>query len=1050
MVWLHLLGNTIDPLSSRRKCIAMPRYVHAQFRWSEQTQSYILFTDNQEHRQALSNDWLEQTTSFSFHSRQGMHYTVRKQKAQRGSSYWYAYRRLHGRVTKRYLGSTANLTFARLEEIAHLLEGIPDTRQHANERHQETSQSQSILSNTENPSPQKMSPLLFSRLSPPRLHAFLLDRSRLLALLDAGLAYPLTLISAPAGSGKTTLVSQWMAARRTQPDFPAVAWLSLEATDNDPLRFWHYLITACQAFQADLQETYTALQASNPQPPFMISSLESMLIALLNALTRCSSQGILVLEDFHVITTPQIHETISFFLDHLPATIRLIIITRNDSPLPLVRLRAHNVLHEIRAADLHFSQEEASLLLHQSLPFPLADETLQRLHTQLEGWAVGLHLTKLALQRITTPVEEKQILTLFFYNNASFQEYFVTEVLHLQSEPLQLFLLKTSILSRLTPSLCDAVTEQQNSLEMLTSLERIHLFLEPLHTSSTARQWYRYHALFSEAMRNEAQQRFGADYLHSLFARASCWYETHGYSDEAIDMALHAQDFTRAAILIEQSIATHTPLGQIYEPHTLQRWLEELPMSILEQHPILGLSYAIILLFQNNSWQPAPLSINRIEHLLNGAEERFREELNLPKLGELSVFRSLLALRQGNPQAAINLAQQALEMLPLTQHTWRGPALCIASEEWIKQGQFQQARTVLLEAYTLCEDIANHYFQWASMVKLAQVLYELGEFQQAISWYRQVLPSARAQENIYALCNTLSGLATLSYAYNDLENASQYALEAIAISQSHHFVYHEVQATLILARIQQAQGVAQQQLTALLEKIPPSLSHLTHEIQAAQACLALSSGDIVTRLPDRLPHTNFSQEMDEELLFSRWLRAQGKLEEASHQLERLLTVTRQTGNIRRVLEIQVETILVTAANKRKAEALQLLHKVLTQALACNAIRLFLDAGEQMAILLRTLLPQVHAQSIRTYIRTLLNAFPAQSQSTATTLIEPLSPQETRVLRLLAQHRSNADIASELVVSVNTIRSQVQSIYSKLGVHTRSAASEIAHELHLIS
>lgn len=1034
----------------------MPRYAHAQLRWSEHAQSYLLFIGEQASEQALTSEWLEQNASFAFHSRSGSHYTVRKQRVQRGSNYWYAYRRQHERVVKRYLGKTADLTYARLEEVARLLEGTSDAHQPALE---ESGQAPVSLQ----PVTVEASPLLLSKLSPPGLHASLLDRSRLLALLDAGCEVPFTLLSAPAGFGKTTLASQWLAARRTSLPF---GWVTLEASDNDLLRFWRYLIAACQGFQMDLQEVHTTLASLAPQPPFLPSSLEAMLTALLNALAQSPTQGILVLEDYHVITTPLIHETLAFFLEHLPATLHLVMITRSDPPFSLARLRAHNALYEIRAVDLRFSQEESALLLQQALSFPLETSTLQRLHAQLEGWGAGLHLVKLALQRASTPTEGEQALARFSLGNASLQEYFVSEVLALQPEPVQQFLLQTSILTRLTASLCDAITTQDNGQDMLTQLERLDLFLQPLHNDG---QWYRYHALFAEAVRHEARRRLDEEQLRKLAARASHWYEAHGYPGEAIDAALDAQDYVRAASLIERSIEGHTFPGEIQEPHTLYRWLKQLPDTLLEQQPILCLSYATTLLFRSPSWLPDTATQRSVEKLLHSAEHGFRVVNQQAKLGELYAFRALLALRQGDMPATTQYAKQALDWLPQMQGKqpsmqgsyaiWRGLSLSIVAEEWIEAGHFPEARAALLESQALCAAVENHYFQRVAMIKLAQVFFEQGENQQATALYRQVLASSREGGPVYTLCSALSGLAALCYEHNELESASQYAQEAIAVSQSQHLVYHEVRAALILARVQQAQGqalVAQQQLAALLDKIPLSLPLLSQEIQTAQARLALLVGDQITIhrwATGRKPQHNFSQKIEEELLVARWLSSQGKLEEASHQLERLLLATQEAEYTRRMLEIQVEMVLVTAANKRKAEALHLLREVLARAFAGNAQRLFLDAGEQMAILLRSFLPQVHEQPLLTYMRALLSAFPAQEQSDtqtpASSLIEPLSPQERRVLRLLAQQRSNADIANELVVSVNTVRTQVQSIYYKLGVHTRGAASKVARELHLV-
>lgn len=357
----------------------MPRYAHSQLRWFEQAQTYLLFSDDQVSEQEFNNEWLEQITSFSFHSREGMHYTVRKQRVQRGGHYWYAYRRLQGRIVKHYLGRTVDLTLARLEEIARLLE-LEQTSNAPQRSLQPTqkmvlSQPVSHGSHVEDavlPSLVAEPPLLLSKLSPPRLHASLLDRPRLFALLDAGRACPLTLLSAPAGFGKTTLICQWMETRRVSPDFPPVAWVSLETVDNDPVRFWRYLIAACETFQVDLTQVHSVLASMTPQPPFLLSTLETVLTALLNALIRCSSGGILILEDYHLITDHSIHETLSFFLDHLPVALHVILITRSDPPFSLVRLRARNMLCEVRATDLRFSQEETRLLFQQSLPLHFA------------------------------------------------------------------------------------------------------------------------------------------------------------------------------------------------------------------------------------------------------------------------------------------------------------------------------------------------------------------------------------------------------------------------------------------------------------------------------------------------------------------------------------------------------------------------------------------------------------------------------------------------------------------------------------------------------
>ncbi|HEX4204428.1 MAG TPA: LuxR C-terminal-related transcriptional regulator, partial [Ktedonobacteraceae bacterium] len=633
------------------------------------------------------------------------------------------------------------------------------------------------------------------------------------------------------------------------------------------------------------------------------------------------------------------------------------------------------------------------------------------------------------------------------------------------------FLLQTSVLTRLTGSLCDAVTEQQNSQEMLTSLERINLFLEPLNAAATplqqvSHQWYRYHALFAEALRNEACRRYSEDYLHRLFLRASHWYELQGFLHEAIDAALSAQGYTRAALLLARFIEERTIPGEVQEPHTLQRWLDQLPATLLERNPVLCLCYATTLLLQSTAWAPNAPSLPLMERLLGMAEHCWRAENTFPKLGELFAFRALFALRQGNMQAAATCAKQALDWLPQTQDIWRGLSSIIASTEWVRLGHFQQARNALLEAHARLTTTNNHLFRQVATIKLAQAHFELGEIRQAGRYYRQSLEAAGSaiDKNLTTplanwRCTALLGLAALSYECNELERASQLLQEAITLSQAHTFLHHEIHALLMLARVQQAQSnvvVAQQQLTALLEQIPASQSELVQDIQTAQACLALSTGDHMTLqrwAATRALRFDFAQRSEEDLLLARWLRSQGKEEDAYHQLEQLLLEAREAGHTRRTLEVMVEMALSALACKHKAKAQDILREVLVLALPNTPVRLFVDADTQMVILLHSLIPQLYDQPLCAYIRTLLGAFPAQQQigtpALAASLVEPLSPQELRVLRLLVEHRTNAGIAEELVVSINTVRTQVQSIYSKLGVHKRSAASDVARDLKLL-
>ncbi len=323
--------------------------------------------------------------------------------------------------------------------------------------------------------------LLSTKLALPRPRPSLVLREALLARLDEGLEHKLTLLSAPAGFGKTTLVSEWIATRGERQDSPPVAWVSLDAGDNDPVRFWRYVITACRSFHTNVGESALALLQTSRRPP-----LESMLTTFINELAQLACRGYLVLEDYHVITSPRIHETVTYFVDHLPATLHLLILTRSDPPLPLAHLRAHDDLCELDAADLRFSLEETQTFLQQTLPFSLSAEAISRLEARTEGWVAGLRLLALALQGRKDPRDLEHMLVTFTGSHRHILEYFVADVLSSQPEALQEFLLQTSVLSRLTGSLCDAVTGRNDSELMLEQLERANLFLLPLDERGVA------------------------------------------------------------------------------------------------------------------------------------------------------------------------------------------------------------------------------------------------------------------------------------------------------------------------------------------------------------------------------------------------------------------------------------------------------------------------------------------------------------------------------------------------------------------------------------
>jgi LuxR family transcriptional regulator, maltose regulon positive regulatory protein len=1057
--------------------------------WSQEDQQYLWRDEHTTETLDVREEpeaWqrrLAASTSFSFQGREG-HLTLLKEARPRGGDgYWYAYRRQGKRTAKKYAGRTADLSAAHLEHLARALRCSPeqsnqdtangDARGAGDGRDGQATEMVGQHYNSRSSS--LPTPLLVPKLQLPPLHPSLVPRERGLSLLDRALEHRLTLVSAPAGYGKTTLVRQWVAERSKQEHFPPLAWVSLDGGDNDPVRFWRYLMTACQVYGDQVAPEALALLRSMPQPPFEASLTEPALTVFLNALAQCEGGGILVLDDYQSITSPRIHQTMTFFLAHLPGGHHVILITRSDPPFSLAGLRARNDLCDVRSSDLRFSQEETAAFLQPTLPVPLAPEIASLVHTSLEGWAAGLRLLLMALRESRAPLEIEPLLKVFVGGKPALQDYFLTEVFTTQPESLQRFLLQTSVLARLTGSLCAAITGERESERMLETVARANLFLEPLGSStldsSKAQPWYRYHGLFAEAMRAEALRRLGEEQLRELSARAIRWYEAHRLSAEAVESALYAQDYPRGAGMIERILQEPHGFSQATGYHTLYTWLEQLPEALLASSPALCLGYARALLYQADAWRLSQATLALLEKLFQMAEERYRAEHDLPRLGEVFAFRSLAAWRQDDAIGAASYARQALTWLPEEQRTWRALSLSVIGKaELLYHGRVDAGRGMLEEAYTLCEatDHLHYRLSRATTNMLARAFFEQGELHRPFEYYQGVRNLAgdgyaHSDDLAHAIC----GLARISYERNELDLAWQQAEEVLAIGQSLALEFHEVQAILLLARIQHARGEtakARLRLDALLARRPATLPDdawpLSREIRTVQARLALADGDLaaVQRWTTGVERSDgplfpFATEQ-ETLLLARWHLAQGRSEVALQLLQDLERAAQETGRRRSSFEAQALLALVYAAYGQPEQARHILLTLLAHTCTEGYLRLFLDEGEAMAVLLHPLVLHVREQPLLASLRGILRAFPGsagmQATSPATLLPEPLSSQELRVLRLLVPGRSNAEIARELVVSVNTVRTHMQNIYRKLDAHNRAAAVEVARQLHLLS
>lgn len=1048
----------------------MPKAADHRVIWMPEYQRYTLRSLGQDDL-ACGDDatwlaWVAGRTTFAFDGRAGRA-NLRKEARQAGADgYWYAYRRIGKEVIKRYAGRTGELALAHVEELAAALsrDGVV-TPPVAPAPHPLVPSPEGYSS------PEFPSDLFAAKIQPPRLRSQLVWRERLLARLDAGLDCSLTIISAPAGFGKTTVASQWIADRSANGVIPAVSWLALDAGDDDPVRFWRYFIAACQRFHPSVGHDALGVLYAATLPPFEPLAQEALLVVLLNDLARHDSRGLLVLEDYHVLTTPQLHEGVSFFIEHLPPGMRVMILSRSDPPISLARLRARGETCELFVPDLSFVPDEVEEFFQQTLGVALAPDTLAQIDGRIEGWAAGLRLIALAArgrETLDNVTDELRQMLASTGNPWPFSQYFVSEVLNAQSEPVLRFLLLTSGLSRVCGSLGDAVTGRDDSTALLDTLERVGLFLEPPHDDGT---WYRYHALFAEVMQHEARRRLGDAEVQAAARRASAWYASHGMTAEAIEMAIQGQDFAQAATLIEAFVGPQLFIlgterfNTIQEFYTLHRWLAQLPEAVLQGSPALCLIFAAAMMIMSNMQPWTPDGIGRTTAALDAADAGWRRQGDTARLGEVFAFRALIAHFCGAIREAVTWAKQALAWLSPDEWTWRSIVMGVLGIGALFAGNIGESRKLIAEAHRLSTTLRNRAYVRANSAMLAWLSVEQGELRAAARDFRLMLAEAREQEDRDDIGRAQLALAELLYEWNDLAGARQALDESLEMARQLKDEEVLSNASDLCARILHAQGqteLAAQQLftmeNALLPHTTPLRYRCGRQMRTRQVALWLAAGDLAAaqrwweaREPrdEALPH---SQLAFEELLYTRLLLAQGQASAALARLHGLLAEAEQAGRMRFAVSVQVVLALAYASSQQSKVARQMLRGALERAHKEGYMRVYLDEGAEMETLLRSLASEVRAPAQRAYLQSILRAFADERGDAAPPLLETadlLSSQEQRVLRLLVAGRTNPEIAAELIVSVNTVKAHVKSLYRKLNVSSRVEASDVARQLHLV-
>ena len=909
------------------------------------------------------------------------------------------------------------------------------------------------------------SPLLTTKLYIPPPRPNRVPRSRLIARLNDAAARPLTLITAPAGFGKTTLLSEWIP--RSQH---CVTWLSLDDGDNDSIRFWMYVIAALQKLHVHLGEGALTL-LHLPQPP----PITSILTTLINEIDDFPENFSIVLDDYHAITIQPIHEALAFLLDHLPPQMRVILSSRADPSLPLARLRSRDQLTELRADDLRFTPDEARAFLNQVMGLKLSAEDIAALETRTEGWVAGLQLAALSMQGRD---DVSGFIQAFSGSHRHVLTYLAEEVLERRPKGTLYFLLQTSILDRLCGPLCDAVTGRNDSQALLQKLEQANLFIVPLDDEG---KWFRYHHLFADVLCARLQQT-QPDLIPELHRRASPWYEQNGLMAQAVSHALAAQEFDQAARLIEQR---STAMWQRGEVTTLQNWLAALPPIIRRARPQLCLAQAWGALAVGQ-FAVVDASILEVEEAISPLAEAEVKPLR----AQVDAIRSTLAGYRQDSAKAIELAHQALKHLPEGDHFLRGLTAFNLGRAYLSQGDLPAASQKLREAATLSLNAGDLSTAGFALAALGAELQAQGQLREAAACYRQVIQAV--QEDGRPLPVTAAGgayvrLSRILYEWNQLEESAQCANQGIELSRPFQasgavFIGYLVLASILKARGDLPGAIDSWQNAETAVRSDGMLKAVLRMVTGVRAQLWLAQGNIaeaaqwaIAYESDlNLPATGdwpdvrqFGPMHDYEFLtLIRVRMAQARWDEALGLLTRLQPVVESGARKTGLIELLALRALALETQAHSAESVEALVRALTLAEPEGYDRIFVDEGKPMEKAIRNFRGEIGKRKDPTELQTrlirytdkLLEAFtdnlpqlqiePANSPGLEVSLVDPLSARELEVLRLIAEGLSNDAIAKKLYLSTGTVKVHLKHIYGKLDVNSRTQAVARLRELNL--
>lgn len=905
--------------------------------------------------------------------------------------------------------------------------------------------------------------LLATKLYVPTARAGVLARSRLGAQMDLGLVRPLILISAPAGYGKTTLVSTWVTACGDP-----VAWLTLDNGDNDPVRFWRYVDAALQTADRSLGENFRPA-LSSAQPPAM----EQIIVGLLNDIAALNRKLILVIEDYHVIENAEVHAGMNFLLDHIPPEMHVIITTRSDPPLRLGLRRGRGQISEIRSADLRFTSDETSTFINNIMQLALTDEDIHSLAQRTEGWIAGLQLAALSLQQQD---DKHAFVTAFAGDDRYVMDYLLEEVLQCQPTEIQAFLLKTSLLERLSGSLCAAISGQADSQAILDHLEQANLFVTSL---DNRRYWYRYHPLFAELLRHRLRRTISAQQCTELVHRACDWYAGQGLIVEAISQAFAAPEYMLATQLLEQYVVK---IFFSSETMLVHHWLKSLPEGVLLQSPLLCTAFANTCAHAGTFQDEA---LQQTQRWLDAAEKNLSDSDALTR-GFLGLSRAYLSLwRRDRPQTTIDVARRALADLPPEGSSpsdqdfqrLRSGLTNNLGISHLALGEVDLAWKAFIETKRIgeaCGDWLNYY---TAIANQSMILFNHGQLAAALTICSTTLtnPAAHEDESEHAAPYSAvlyQAMGQILLEQNELEKAEAMLLKAIQLSRFMAAGDWLAISSIALSRLRWAQGDCTQAF-AVLDQVTSESPRAKISIDTCKARLYLSDAvehpeamNYVVRwatgrsLRPFEPYWTSSETLTLlRVLIAQYRSASLRSSDGSadaHRLQEFLTneiqIAESSGNLVRLIELHLLRALGWYAMNHLPKAKASLTIALRMAAPGGYIRLFLDEGEPVEKMLRQLAGEVRDQpDVAEYVNRLLSSFGSVSRTPkqADGLVEALTDRELEVLQYIAEGCSNPEIASRLFLSPNTLKAHSQNIFMKLSVHNRLQAVNRARELGLI-